>query len=293
MKYVKFGNTSVQRKEKLVTCASKMKSKNAITGRRVIFYALLISAILLISTAFTLDYEKNFYSYAPEKQQAMTGLIVPLYFDPNGSWDKLISIHRQYPDVPMVVIINPDNGSGNNISGSYVYWTQMMKSSGIIVLGYIYTSYGMRSPDAIEQQALNYSAWYKVSGIFLDEVSDNSSEAQFYHDLASSIRAIGLGYIVGNPGTYSPNSISSCFNVTVLYENPGLPGPGSFLSIVNGNPRSNSSMISFNVPYLEPSWFGSATKYFSFVYITNLGLPNPYCGLPSYIMNEVQMLSLQ
>ena len=293
MKYEKFFNTSVQRQGNWVNYASKTKSKITNPRRRIIFFVLFISVILLVSTAFTLDYEKNFYGSVPEKQQAMTGLIVPLYFDPNGSWGELISIHREYPDVPMVVIINPENGSGNNVSDSYVHWTQMMKSSGIIVLGYIYTSYGKRSPDTIEQQALNYSAWYKVDGIFLDEVSDNSSEAQFYHNLASSIRALGMGYIVGNPDTYSPNSISSCFNVTVLYENPGLPVPGSFASIVNGNPRSNSSMISFNVPYLELSWFSSATKYFSFVYITNLGLPNPYCGLPSYILNETRMLSLQ
>ncbi|MGC8562843.1 MAG: spherulation-specific family 4 protein [Thermoplasmata archaeon] len=250
-------------------------------------------AILLVSTAVTLNYEKTHNNSIALNQQYRTGLIVPLYFDPNESWSELISIHRQYPDAPMVVIINPDSGSGNSSSGSYLYWTQMMKSSGISVLGYVYTSYGQRSPDAIEQQALNYSKWYKVNGIFLDEVPDSSQEAQFYKNVVLSIRELGLQYIVGNPGTYSPNSITSCFNLTVLYENPGLPGPGSFTSIVNGTSRANSSMISFNVPYLEPSWLESATKYFSFIYITNLGPPNPYDGLPSYILNEMQILSLQ
>lgn len=293
MNSAKFSNISVRRPEIRVHYVSKTRPKITSHRQRIILYVILISAILLVSIAFTTNYEKSHNNLVPGNQQVRTGLIVPLYFDPNGSWGELISIHKQYPNVPIVAIINPENGSGNNVSKSYLYWTQMMESSGIVVLGYIFTSYGMQSPDVIEQQAMNYSIWYKVNGIFLDEVSDNSSASQFYHTVVSSIRALGLEYIVGNPGTYSPNSITSCFNLTVLYEDPGLPEAGSFNSIVNGTSRANSSIISFNVPYLAPSWLESAKKYFLFIYITNLGSPDPYDGLPSYILNEMQMLSLQ
>ena len=42
-----------------------------------------------------------------------TGIMVGLYFYPlNNSWDYLINLKNQYPNVPVVAVINPDNGAG-------------------------------------------------------------------------------------------------------------------------------------------------------------------------------------
>ncbi len=275
-------------------CLIGVLFKNLVGGKRKLesqISVIAISVLLVIGIVIAADYDRTVLSLNVNKIENGTGMIVPAYSDPNGSWNELLSIHKLFPKVPIIVIINPDNGSGNYSSNNYANWTDLLKLNGIKVLGYVYTSYGNRSESTIEQQVLNYASWYKVDGIFLDEVGDNSSNTQFYRSVVKNIRGSGLDYVVGNPGTNSPKSISSLFNLTIQYENSGLPPEKYFESIVNGTPRSNSSVICYSVARFDSNWATAAEKYFSFIYITNLGLPNPYEGFPPYLTEEAQLLS--
>ncbi len=125
----------------------------------------------------------------------------------------------------------------------------------------------------------------------MDEVSDNLTGAPYYRNATLEIRSAGLDYIVGKPGTYAFPSITGFFNLTVLYENPGTPPAKNLSSITNATGRTESSIIAINVSCMSATWFQAASEYFSFIYVTNLGLPNPYCGLPSYLPTEMQFLS--
>lgn len=221
----------------------------------------------------------------------MTGLIIPLYSDPNGSWIDILQIHRQFPDVPMIVIINPDNGPGQNFSHDYFNWTQALMNAGIRVIGYVYTEYGSRSAGVIESQTIDYLNWYHVNGLFLDEVSEYSNYSSYYEDLTDICRSLGAEYIVGNPGTSAPLNITQYFNLTVLYENPGIPPLENLSLIVNGTPRSHSSIICYDVEAVNESVLNTILNYFSYVYFTNRGLPNPYASLPEYLYQEMSLVS--
>ncbi len=261
-------------------------------SRRTEISILLIISILL-SAAIGYHYHEISVSTISNKNTEKTGLIIPLYFDPNGSWNNLLKIHKQFPKVPFMVIINPDNGPGQNFSSIYLSWTQKMEGLGIMVLGYIYTSYGNRSIDAVQNQTLEYLEWYHVEGIFLDEVSDNSSYGQYYENITEMCRSIGAEYIAGNPGTYAPSSITKNFNITVLYENPGIPNVADIPSIVNGTPISESAIICYNLESLDESTVDVISNYFSYVYFTNYGIPNPYENLPVYLCQEAKIVSNQ
>ncbi len=256
-----------------------------------IYASLVISAVVLAS-AIPLVYQECGPRSEGLDQHKPLGLLVPLYFDPNGSWEELIAEHIDYPQVPIIAIINPDNGPGSNYSSQYESGISSLEKSGIMVVGYIYTSYGNVPWENISAQVLEYKHFYNVSGIFLDEVGDNSTTAAYYGNITSLCRSLGGEFIVGNPGTYSPESITGDFNLTVLYENPGLPAPNNFSSITNGTSRNSSALIAVSSGLPGESWFQSADIQFSYVYITNFGLPNPYLSLPTYLRAEMSDLSL-
>jgi len=259
-------------------------------NRRIEISILLIISIL-ISAAIGYHYYEISGSAIPNKNTETTGLIIPLYFDPNGSWDYLLEIHQQFPKVPIMVIMNPDNGPGQNFSSDYLNWTQKMEGLGILVLGYIYTSYGNRSIDVVKNQTMEYLEWYHVNGIFLDEVSDNASYGQYYENITDMCRSTGAEYIAGNPGTSVPSGITKYFNITVLYENPGVPPAANISNIVNGTPRSGSAIICYDIESLDESTVEDISNYFSYVYFTNYGMPDPYESLPVYLCQEASILS--
>ena len=256
---------------------------------RTAILALIASVTIISASIFIEDYLERDAGRSIEVPN--TGIIIPLYFDPNSSWNYLGQLHSEFPGVPMVVIINPDNGPGQNYSQSYSNWTAILEKSGITLLGYIYTSYGERSLATVKLQAYDYLQWYGIRGIFVDEVSDNSTGASYYRNATQETRSMGLYYIIGNPGTFAPKSITDFFNSTVLYENPGTPPVENLSSVTNTTGRNGSSIIAINVPVLSNTWLNTASEYFSYIYVTNLGLPNPYCGLPSYLPMEMQLLS--
>ena len=124
---------------------------------------LIVSLAVVSASLFIGDYLKNDANNAIGKPNS--GIIIPLYFDPNSSWDYLIRLHSEFSKVPMIVIINPENGPGLNYSQSYSNYTSTMEKSGITVLGYIYTSYGTRSLGTVLLQAYDYLHWYGIRGI--------------------------------------------------------------------------------------------------------------------------------
>lgn len=221
-----------------------------------------------------------------------TGIVVPLYTYPtDSSWSSLISVRHSYPSVPIIAIINPDNGVGSSKDSNYVSGVQKLKAAGITVLGYVYTNYGSRSTQTIESQIKDYKSWYGVNGIFFDEMSSSGSSLSYYKTLSSYVKSLDLGTTVGNPGTTVSTSLVGVFTNLCIYENPGMPAV-SQLNGYSSYGKGQFSYIAYGVGSLPgKSTVKNTANYVSYLYITNLGGSNPYNGLPSYIMNEAAMLS--
>lgn len=255
-----------------------------------IFALITISLIIAASSTLFLYHESRL-STQHSTTHLPVGIIVPLYFDPNSSWGYLATLHSHFSRVPMTVVINPDNGPGNSYMAEYARGISSLESSGINVIGYIYTSYGAVPENSIKAQVQDYRQ-YGINGIFLDEVGDNSSTSGYYENITSMCRSMGDQYIVGNPGIYAPASITDNFNLTVLYENPGLPPENNLSAITNGTARNFSALIAISSELPNELWFNAASSVFSYVYVTDFGLPNPYLALPTYLNEELQELSL-
>jgi len=77
-----------------------------------------------------------------------------------------------------------------------------MADAGIIMVGYVHTSYGDRALSDVEADIDTYATeWTHVSGIFLDEVSSDSSELSYYQSLYDYILGLpGFTYDILNPG---------------------------------------------------------------------------------------------
>ena len=221
-----------------------------------------------------------------------TGIIVPLYTYPtDSSWSSLVKIKESYPSVPIIAIINPNNGVGSSKDSNYVSGVKQLQAGGIEVLGYVYTNYGSRTAKTIEDQISDYKNWYGVNGIFFDEMSSSGSSLSYYKILAAFVKSAGLAVTVGNPGTTISTNLVGVFSNICIYENPGMPTT----SDINGYTsygRAGFSYIAYGVSNIpSKSTIEGTTNYVGYLYITNLGGSNPYDGLPSYLASEASMLS--
>src|SRR2546426_11728464 len=71
-----------------------------------------------------------------------TGLVIPLYTDPStGTWATVLNAKNAHPTVPMIVVINPNNGPGTYPEPGYLEGIKAFQAAGITVLGYIPTAY--------------------------------------------------------------------------------------------------------------------------------------------------------
>jgi hypothetical protein len=219
------------------------------------------------------------------------GIVVPLYTYPtDSSWSSLIKIRQSYPTVPIIAIINPNSGAGGSKDSNYVSGVKQLQAAGIVVLGYVYTSYGSRSVRSIEKEISNYKTWYGINGIFFDEMSSVGSTLRYYTQLSIYVRSIKLGMTMGNPGTTVSSSLVGVFSNLCIYENPGMP---SMSQISGYGPLGKGfSYIAYGVGSVpSQSTIKGTTGYVSYLYITDLGGSNPYNGLPSYIASEAAILA--
>ncbi len=222
--------------------------------------------------------------------QPVTGLIIPLFMNPGPDWEAVIQARLAHPSVPIIAIVNPDNGPGSSLSIPVLNGVEDLQAAGVTVLGYVYTSYGSRSIGDVEADMDSYRTWYGVNGILFDEMSSSVTSLSYYTTLSSYAASTGLTFTVGNPGSDIDMGLVGVFNTTIIYEDPGLPT----LSFLGGwhalFPRSDFAFIALGVSSLDSSFVQSASTHVGYLYVTNLTPPNPYIGLPSYFSDLVAAL---
>src|SRR5207302_8526862 len=113
-----------------------------------------------------------------------TGILVPAYFSPlsGGSWDAL---NRAADRVPLIAIMNPNNGPSTSVNPSYTAAVNALRNAGGRVIGYIYSSYSARPLADVEADIDRYQAFYVIDGFFVDEMTNDSDATHlaYYEEL--------------------------------------------------------------------------------------------------------------
>jgi hypothetical protein len=161
------------------------------------------------------------------------GVILPLYWWPNddcSAWSPIVSAyvrstnlwrlfvsykislfvcslfldyHRisSNPTVAFYIIINPNSGPGSGSTPDQSFQTCIPKlraSTNVVILGYLATGYGNKGTDAINSELSQYAGWgadYRPTGIFFDEVSNDSGSVSTYAGYSSSARSKGFSFV--------------------------------------------------------------------------------------------------
>jgi hypothetical protein len=189
-----------------------------------------------------------------------------------------------------VVTINPSSGIGSSKDTNFVNGINQLKSAGITVIGYVYTSYAQRSTTVIKDEINKYKSWYAVNGIFFDEMSITSGKESYYSSLNSYVKSSGMTFTMGNPGADTRSSYIGTVDNMIIYESQGLPSVDSLKGWHLNYNKKNFSITPFGVSTLNTQFVKDAKNYVGYMYITNDGLPNPWNSLPSYFSNLVTAL---
>src|SRR6185437_3577180 len=235
----------------------------------------ILAVLLLVTTPLTV---------LPHQAHAasQTGVMIALYTYPDSTWDVVAQAKSAHPSVPVVAIINPDNGPGSSRDANYVSGIQKLHAAGVVVLGYDATGYASNSASSVKSVMNIWKSLYNIDGIFFDEMANWSGEENYYSGLTSYAKSLGYTMTVGNPGTDTLPSYIGTVDNLMIYENPGLPPLSALQGWHTSYDKSNFSMIAFGVNSISTSFLSSASNYVGYIDLTNDVLDNPYDSVPSY-----------
>jgi len=229
-------------------------------------------------------------------------ILFPLYSYPNWYspssyiWDDIAAANAT---VPITAIIDPANGPGGSGPNSdYLHGMADLAAGGVKMIGYVSTSYGTRPLSSIESDIdLWASSFPGVTGIFLDEESNDPSKLSFYQAIHDYILTkSSLTTIVANPGTNTPESYISAptANTTVLFENGSGWGGYATDSYVANYPRPDFAAVFYNLSttaQMQAAVDLAQQRNFGYVFATDATGANPYDTLPSYWTAETSYVA--
>jgi len=214
---------------------------------------------------------------------------VPAYPWSAGFWTQAMDSRP----APGVMILNITGlGAGNAAVPHFQALVRRAHAHGVTVLGYSSTEYGQRPAAAVEADARNYKAWYKVNGMFLDLAAADRGQLPYYRKLATYIHQVNRGSVIWlNPGAYPDPAYLQVANVLAVFEGSyaayrGLQVPGwvaryraaRFADVIYATPG----------PDLASAVRLARLRRTGNLYVTDLpGSPDPYSALPSYWAGEV------
>lgn len=159
---------------------------------------------------------KNIFSRATSTSSV--AVLFPAYIYPAGwttpgAWDPLYNAIKSTPSVTFQVIINPNSGPGGSAPNSdYAQAISKLKTfSNAVLLGYVHTSYGSRSADAVSADIDQYKSWSSqnlaMNGIFFDEAPSSASDPLYNY--------------MKNITSYARTALRTRTNLPLVYFNPG------------------------------------------------------------------------
>ena len=226
---------------------------------------------------------------------AATGIMVPAYFYPGALWTSMSNAATR---VPLVAIMNPNNGPDTSQNPDYVAAVNSVRSAGGKVIGYVYTSYGARATNIVQTDIDSYFTFYSVDGIFLDEMTDDAdtNHLNSYAALYQYVKSKGTNLtVVGNPGINTLEEYLTRPTADVLVTFEVNTGYGSYVpdAWVTNHLAQHFCHLPYNVTNAT-----TMTNYVNlavsrnagWIYVTNDKGANPWDTLPSYWTNEVEFV---
>ncbi|MCG3148080.1 MAG: hypothetical protein PCFJNLEI_01522 [Verrucomicrobiae bacterium] len=224
-------------------------------------------------------------------------LLVPLYSYPSWYnpatylWDDVAQAARQ---VPVTAIINPNNGpNGGPPNSDYVAGLAELRTNGVTILGYVYTSYGGRDTNLVKADIDLYDQHYNIDGIFLDEVAAGTDKLTYYGQLYDYIKSRPhLRHVVTNPGTHMDEAYLSrpATDTSVIFENDtgwNTYVPSAYVSAYDSR---RFAMLVYSVGTagaMRSNIARAVHRNLAYVYVTNDGGANPWDSLPAYWPEEI------
>ena len=191
-----------------------------------------------------------------------TGIVEPLYSYPSeGAWNPVKDAKRNYPNVPLAVIINPANGPGTCCDKNYQAGISQLRSVGVIVLGYVYTSYCGRPIAQVESDIDTWKTLYQKNGtvgIAFDEMAyaaeatctGGLSVQAYYSTLTRYAKSDGFKITLGNPGVETQLGLVGSVDTVNIYEGAGLPTNATLAGSLGwhlGYDKGNFSFVAYNI----------------------------------------------
>jgi hypothetical protein len=222
--------------------------------------------------------------------------VVPAYFFPVGAglkdWERLIGAAAR---VPIVAVVNPDNGPGNVAEPNYVAIVRRAKAAGVKVIGYVNTGHGKRPRPEIEADIERWVRLYPdVRGIFFDAQSSAAEHVDLYGALhAFARRKIKEAVLITNPGTICAEEYfaRSAVDTAIMFENE----EGFEAFTLPAWSRNYQARRFAAIPYSvkSPALMKRAAqmavlKGIGYLFVTDGVRNNPWDHLPAYWEAEVE-----
>ncbi len=225
------------------------------------------------------------------------GLLVPAYFSPGSKWTTLNDAARR---VPVVAIMNPNNGPGISASSGYTSAINAFRQAGGRVIGYVYSSYSALALNDVAADIDRYFSFYKIDGIFVDEMTNDSTAAHvdYYEALYRYVKAANTNYIViGNPGINAAAAYVTrpTVDTLVTFEN----NTGYEANVPDPWTKTQGSTTLAHLCYAVTN-AGTMTNYVNiavtrnagYIYVTDDSGNNPWDQLPTYLAEEIGVIEL-
>ncbi|MFC5907662.1 spherulation-specific family 4 protein [Streptacidiphilus monticola] len=144
-------------------------------------------------------------------------LFAPAYVYPAtdpGFWDALVSA----PDRLAGVVLNPASGVGGAPDPVWEAAAEKVAAAGVPCYGYVDTAYATRAHADVVAEVAAYRRWYRVEGVFFDQVSSGDRELPYFRRLGVAARELGAARLALNPGVHPQPGYAGLADVLVTFE---------------------------------------------------------------------------
>lgn len=271
---------------------------------RVVSCLALLMLLLAVPPALAYSQTPNLGppSQSPSGEEpwpwSATGIILPM-FTKNLTTElpQIIQAKTAHPSVPMLAVINPENGPGPLFNSSIADAIASLRAAGIVVIGYVPTSWGNRPVASVESDVLTFHDWYNVSGIYFDEMYNmefsflvGAFVPTYYSILTAYVKSVGMTEVFGNSGAEIPYYFIGSVDTIGCFENSHLPTLSQLGGWHGAFNKSNFAFFAYNVTSVDPYYLAAASNYVGYLYVTDGVRPWPYSGLPSYFDRLVSLM---
>jgi hypothetical protein len=243
--------------------------------------------------------------------QTRTGLLIPLYSYPanihtNEVFNRVIAVKRDHETVPFWVIVNPASGPGDQVDANYTKAIDRLQGAGCMILGYVSTRYGKRTPAEVQADIDRWTKLYpKTQGIFFDEMIYEDTPEAAAHQAKINLHARQKGFwpTVANPGAETPERYfaADCADVIVIHELDQVPTEarlkGDYFGGYSDYPPFRRSVLLHSQPSFDNDALRMIRRYARWVYFTEKpfrindpSAANPWDGVSQYLEDMCKAL---